>query len=170
MRLIHAIIPILYIFPSSSFSPLECIPHRNGKEFHISRSFKVHNRRIISAWSPLATGIMSELWRHLACRERLRSRNPSSSFTRINQYVNRYLRQKIGYATKSWPEVDCEIPRGKARRKFFLWRECGKGIGHNDNTGFRFNGRNRRNTDVHAKATAVGYLPVFPLTKLKQVV
>lgn len=70
-------------------------PHGNGKEFHISRSFKVHSRRIISAWSPLATGIMSELWRHLARRERLRSRNPLPSFSRINQYVSRYLCRKL---------------------------------------------------------------------------
>lgn len=49
-------------------------------------------------------------------------------------------------------------------------RERGEGIGHNDNTGFHFNGRNRWDTDVHAKATAVGYLPVFPLAeKSKQV-
>lgn len=171
---IHAVILILSFFLSLRlfFSPRFSRPHGNGKEFHISRSFKVHSRRIISAWSPLATGIMSELWRHPARCEGL---HPLSSFTGINQCVSRYLHRKFDICTENARAGQgSSIVRTRTEKRVESFprslRERGEGIGHNDNTGFHFNGRNCRVTDVHAKATAVGYLPVFLLAeKSKQV-
>lgn len=124
---------------------------KGKKEFYISRPFKVPSRRIISAWSPLATGIMSELWCHPACCEGFRFEKSSLSLlvlqnlTRINQRVGRCLGRKLDTPRRAGQGSSIARFRAEKRVESFpaFRREHGKGIGHNDNTGFHFNGRNR---------------------------
>lgn len=110
IRLIHL---MMILSPSSLESNR---PYWNEKEFHLSRSFKVSSRQIISAWSPLATGIMSKLWRHPVHAERVYVREILSRvlLESINPSVDICTENWIRYG-ESWPEIS-SIERLRAEK------------------------------------------------------
>lgn len=138
------------------------------RNFTFHRSFKVSSRQIISAWSPLATGIMSKLWCHPVHAERVYVREILSrvSLESINPSVDICTENWIRYG-ESWPEISSiEIPSGKARQKFSRYgASTREGSDIMITWVFTLTDGNRAGTDVYARVTAVGYPFVFPLAE-----